>query len=210
MAWADELFNDLFEDTTPNARRQALSNFEAVRALALSLEEEGVLTSAQKNTLVRHWLENQARLPGTARKALIKWEGLDEEKMNYSDEALVEFSKTKYPAALLALRKRNEMTVHEMDMVIALWAAINEEWVQDGPTRRLLLGANKESIRYFNSLLRDLRGNETKAEPRGEPAPDISLGHYTYLGSIRTPMHALPPGMRKALPSPGKKCGVKK
>jgi hypothetical protein len=200
MAWADELFDTAFKELSPDARRQALSNFEAVRALALSLEEDEVLTRDQKNNLVRHWVENKARLPGTARKALIKWEGLSEEKKQYSDEALIGFSKTKYPALLLLLRKRNEMTVQEMDMVIARWAAINEDLVQRGSAPEPL-SEYKEGIRHYNGLLRELRRHEL-AEPSGKPAPDASLGHYTYLGSIRTPMHNVPPGMSKPHPSP--------
>ncbi|KAK4453236.1 hypothetical protein QBC34DRAFT_376685 [Podospora aff. communis PSN243] len=200
MAWADELFDTVFKELAPDARRQDLSNFEAVRALALSLEEDEVLTRDQTNNLVRHWAENKARLPGTARKALIKWEGLSAEKKEYSDEALIGFSRTKYPALLLALRKRNEMTVQEMDMVIARWAAINEDLVRRGSAPEPL-SEHKEGVRHYNGLLRELRRHEL-AESRGKPAPDTSLGHYMYLGSIRTPMHNVPPGMRKAHPSP--------
>jgi hypothetical protein len=200
MAWADNLFNTLFKEPGP-VRRQALSNFEAIRALAMSLEEDGVLTLAQKSNLVRHWLENLGRVPGTARNPLIEWDdAMDEDKRDISDEALDEFSRTKYPAVLLAIRKRDEITVYEMSTIIALWAVVNEGLIQDRPPEEPV--KDRQAMRNYRALMKELTGKERIAERRGEPEPDTSLGHYSYVGSIKTPMHAVPRGMRRKTPTP--------
>jgi hypothetical protein len=132
MRWADKFFENVFGDAGSEDRSYAWQEFEAARAVALGLEDEGVFTTSQRNTFVRNWVENQGRRGETTRRALVHLGGKKAPKAHYHPTAVKAFGRSKYSRALGELYLRKEIDGQEVKALVSLWWTVFGQEIERG------------------------------------------------------------------------------